>query len=1474
MKLVSGLFAIAMVCSSVFAAEQVQRTLTFEDRVAVQKAIEQVYWNHRIWPRENPTPKPPFEATITDVQIRARVDDYLRASSAYERLYGRAVSAAQLQAELARMSTDSRDPAALREMFAALGNDPLIIAECVARPALVDRLLRNGYARDGRFHGALRCKAEAALAAGSRVADTDRSGALYEEATWTLSADPTALPAGPTGGPAMIALPPDKWSEKLTELSDSLGAASAGAYGPPEETNDAFVATAVLESYPDRVKTATLIWPKRSFDDWWYEERAIVEPSPAIPQGSYTLAMPAQSTCTRGAWSPIRSGVPEARAYHTAVWTGSEMLVWGGSGFLSTGGRYNPATDTWAPMSTDLNVPTGRIAHRAVWTGTEMIVWGGHTTGASFNTGGRYNPATNSWRPTRADATAPTGRSEFSMVWTGTEMIVWGGDTGGPYTATGGRYDPVSDTWTSTSTGSGTPTFRSRHTAVWTGTEMIIWGGGNYLANLSDGGRYDPSSDTWRPIGAGPGAPSPRSNHLAVWTGSEMIVWGGLPSGSTYTNTGGRYDPPTDSWTATSTGANVPAESRNCTAVWSGSEMLVWGGVGGTGARYSPPFDSWRPISMAQAPIDRTGESAVWTGREMIVWGGRTTSSTMASETGDRYDPATDSWVPTSTGGDVPTPRYNHSAVWTGSEMIVWGGSDSINWTSTGGRYRPATDDWTPTSTASGVPQARRGQVAVWTGREMIVWGGDGNSPTFLQSGGRYDPVHDTWSATSLLGAPIGRTQPTVVWTGTEMIVFGGYDYFHESQPTDTGGRYDPARDSWSPTKSGAGGPGRRLAHSAVWTGNEMIVWGGDSPTDPIPGVRYDPMTNAWRPTGPSSVAPSARSGHSAVWDGRGMIVFGGYVPPFTNTGSRYDPSADAWTSILPASGTVQARGGHQVVWTGTEMIVWGGTFSPSDPVYTNTGGRYDLAANSWSPTAIDANTPLAHALFSTVWTGRSMILWGGTPAAASNGSYCGCPEGRLVYRDGDGDGFGNPAVTAPSCDGNPPAGYVLDATDCDDTNPTVHPGALEICNGVDDDCDGIIDNGGNTLCDDGNVCSDDTCNGTSLCTHSNNAAVCNDGNACTSGDICGGGTCHGVEIVCDDHNACNGVETCNPSTGCVAGTPLVCNDNNVCTTDSCNPATGCVFTNSTASCNDGNACTTNDICDGGTCHGGPPLNCSDGNCCTIDSCNPATGCVHTPNTAAPVFTHQPSLGACPTLWPPNHRYADFTVPETGATATSICGIASIRFASCSSSQPENTTGTGDGNTTRDCVYSDDTVSMRAERDGACSPTGRVYETTLVALDVCGNVMTSNPIDVGVYHDRGNSPSGGRVYSGSGNSQDVKNGTNGTYGAGCGGGNACTNGTSQDHSDADPEMEIVQAAAVSVDDLHINKVSGGNVLLTWSDPTALSATHVTKYHVYRLDPVTLFWTLIAEVPKHGTSYQDPSLSDGTDWQYKVTAVIK
>src|SRR5947208_9165554 len=125
-----------------------QRTLTFAQRVAYQRAIEDVYWRHRIWPKERPDPKPSLDAVMSQAQLEKKVADYVRKSQALADHSQRPITADQLQAEMDRMAQHTKQPDVLRELFEALGNDPLIIAECLARPVLAQRLLTEFNDRD------------------------------------------------------------------------------------------------------------------------------------------------------------------------------------------------------------------------------------------------------------------------------------------------------------------------------------------------------------------------------------------------------------------------------------------------------------------------------------------------------------------------------------------------------------------------------------------------------------------------------------------------------------------------------------------------------------------------------------------------------------------------------------------------------------------------------------------------------------------------------------------------------------------------------------------------------------------------------------------------------------------------------------------------------------------------------------------------------------------------------------------------------------------------------------------------------------------------------------------------------------------------------------------------------------------------------------------------------------------------------
>ena len=77
---------------------------------------------------------------------------------------------------------------------------------------------------------------------------------------------------------------------------------------------------------------------------------------------------------------------------------------------LNTGDTYDPVTDTWQPIAL-IDAPDPRKYHSAIWTGKVMIVWGGEDGSDRFQSGGIYDPLRDSWSPTAIDANTPTLRT-------------------------------------------------------------------------------------------------------------------------------------------------------------------------------------------------------------------------------------------------------------------------------------------------------------------------------------------------------------------------------------------------------------------------------------------------------------------------------------------------------------------------------------------------------------------------------------------------------------------------------------------------------------------------------------------------------------------------------------------------------------------------------------------------------------------------------------------------------------------------------------------------------------------------------------------------------------------------------------------------------------------------------------------------------------------------------------------------------
>lgn len=305
----------------------------------------------------------------------------------------------------------------------------------------------------------------------------------------------------------------------------------------------------------------------------------------------------------------------------------------------ASGGLFNGQAASWKSIPNAFEKLSHRGGSAAVWAGDRMIIWaGGNSDLDDYHAGMSYFPATGEWRANSNEGGPdPDDRYHHCAVWTGSKMIVWGGSDH----RDGGIYCPKTDTWKLIPAKS-SPPWRTMHSAVWAGDRMIVWGGSSKNSNgyLRDGHSFDPETGEWNDIPAG-NAPRNRRAHTAVWTGSRMIVWGGMT-------------------------ADDNRSAERLAAMRHGDRVV------GMGHSYDPKSGSWASISLVGAPDARAYHSAVWTGTHMLIWGGATEDyENPVVGNGAAYNPTTDSWerLP----GNAPAAMNQHVAVWTGTHMLAYG---------------------------------------------------------------------------------------------------------------------------------------------------------------------------------------------------------------------------------------------------------------------------------------------------------------------------------------------------------------------------------------------------------------------------------------------------------------------------------------------------------------------------------------------------------------------------------------------------------------------------------------------------------------------------------------------------------------------------------------------------------------------------------------------------------------------------------
>jgi hypothetical protein len=319
--------------------------------------------------------------------------------------------------------------------------------------------------------------------------------------------------------------------------------------------------------------------------------------------------------------------------------------------------------------------------------------------------------------------------------------------------------------------------------------------------------------------------------------------------------------------------------------------------------------------------------------------------------------------------------RHGHTAIWTGSEMIVFGGDTGPSYTASGGRYNPSTNAWSSIASPPGAPPVARDEhTAVWTGSRMIVWGGT-TATTALATGASYDPAADSWSP--IAASPLSpRYQHLAAWSAAtnEMVVWGGY-----CGGCNDGAIYTPSTDSWRMLPAL---PDARLGAQAALVGTELMVWGGDiGGTTQRDGFRLVLGGAAWT-TIPALPAPlPSRWDADLLFDGAGLFMFGGSTSSGTTaTGARYRSGA-TWSAISPLDTSVMTppfRIGAAVWLGGGHVWSWSGR-DPSSTTVLSGGAAYDLAGDIWAAIPGAAAEPIARQEATVVWTGKMALIWGGT---------------------------------------------------------------------------------------------------------------------------------------------------------------------------------------------------------------------------------------------------------------------------------------------------------------------------------------------------------------------------------------------------------------------------------------------------------------------------------------------------------------
>ncbi len=356
------------------------------------------------------------------------------------------------------------------------------------------------------------------------------------------------------------------------------------------------------------------------------------------------------------------------------------------------------------------------------------------------------------------------------------------------------------------------------------------------------------------------------------------------------------------------------------------------GSTAGAATEQAASPRTWQPLP--PAPIaGRLDASVVWTGREMIVWGGVTRppighGQARPDSDGAAYSPTANAWRTIARPPSGLLGGGGRAAAWTGHQMVLWVGN-SPEGPAGAATYDPIKNSWT--RLPRGPLGVREEYVSAWTGKELLIFGGHAGDSAAQPTAAALSPGTRSWRTLRALDVLHGLIPNGAVWDGREAFVSGR---LHRRGASDR-----PILFSFSArsgllrrlnlTKAPVQPRQRSQLDPVAWTGTEVLFSTSADPLASSSGVvLYNPATGRWRKARRAPCALPAATYTQIAWIGRRLVV-----ACASSSLQLYSPRTNSWQVIHPGRSPLNSRSSSALAWSGAELIVWSGTTrTPGNP--------------------------------------------------------------------------------------------------------------------------------------------------------------------------------------------------------------------------------------------------------------------------------------------------------------------------------------------------------------------------------------------------------------------------------------------------------------------------------------------------------------------------------------------------------------